>query len=703
MHDGALAGLPLLLVQMLLILVVGRVATRASRRLGQPGVIAEIAAGIVLGPSLLGALFPHLAALVFPASGMPALALVGQVGLVLFMFLIGLEFDTSLLRGRGATPLVISQAGIGFTWLLSAGLSLWLYPRHAPEGVPLHSFALFMAVAMSITAFPVLARILAERRLTRTPVGALALATASVDDVTAWCVLAVVVSVVRAEGLANAAVTTVLALGFIALMMLVVRPFLQRVSRLAGHGVNANVVAACLMLVFGSALITELIGIHALFGAFLAGAVMPRRGGLSDAIAHKMEDLVTVGLLPLFFATSGLRTQLGLLEGPAEWGTAALIIAVASLGKFGGATLATRLTGADWRSAATVGVLLNTRGLMELIVLNIGLDLGVLSPRLFAMMVVMALFTTVLTTPVLARLAPREEAPSVVPDETQPRVIHGWRVLMCASDPAIAPAMTTVAAGLVRAREPEERPEGTAPVPDGALVALQLVDPDRPSVYLRGGAAPVPTEAAPSADDPTPDALQALMRAASQRGCPARPLTFPSDDPATAIAQTAGAIGADLVLLGVHRPLFSRSALGGVVADVLDQTDAAVGLLVDHGLTRLRRVLVTLDAQRADGGACEVGLRLAASGVAAVEFLEIGRPGVEGAPHPGLPPGASLRRVDHDDPPAALIAASRGYDLVVLEVGEVWDLSAKPDVFHRERLVDAVPASLLAVRGRRDA
>jgi Kef-type K+ transport system membrane component KefB/nucleotide-binding universal stress UspA family protein len=701
MHDGALTGLPLLLVQMWLILAVGRLATRASRRLGQPGVIAEIAAGILLGPSLLGALFPDLFAAVFPASGMPALALVGQVGLVLFMFLIGLEFDTSLLRGRGATPLLISQAGIGSTWLLSVPLSFWLYPRHAPEGVPLHSFALFMAVAMSITAFPVLARILAERRLTRTTVGALALATASVDDVTAWCVLAVVVSIVRAEGVASAAVTTLLALGFIAFMMLAVRPMLQRVSRLAGHGVNANVVAACLMLVFGSALITELIGIHALFGAFLAGAVMPRRGGLSDAIAHKMEDLVTVGLLPLFFATSGLRTQLGLLEGPAEWGTAALIIAVASVGKFGGATLATRLTGLDWRSSATVGVLLNTRGLMELIVLNIGLDLGVLSPRLFAMMVVMALFTTVLTTPVLARLAPREEPHDPVPDETQPRVLHGWRVLMCASDPAIAPAMTTVASTLVRAHDGSDTPDAAVPAAPGALVALQLVDPDRPSVYFRAGAEPSPSPT--PADDAAPDALHALLRAAEQRRCPARPLSFPSDDPAADIAQTAGAIGADLVLLGVHRPLFSRSALGGVVADVLDRTDTAVGLLVDHGLTGLQRVLVTLDAGHPDDGACEVGLRLAAAGVATVDFLEIGRPGAARTPHPALPAHILVRHVDHDDPPAALIAASQGYDLVVLQVGEVWDLSAKPDVFHRERLVDAVPASLLAVRGRRES
>jgi Kef-type K+ transport system membrane component KefB len=270
----------------------------------------------------------------------------------------------------------------------------------------MRSFALFMGIAMSITAFPVLARILSERQLMRSRVGAMTIACAAVDDITAWCLLAFVVALVHASGLGSAVATAIWSLVYILGMLLVVRPLLIRIARVVGdrRALTQGIVAATFLLLLLSALMTEHIGIHALFGAFLLGAILPREGGLSQAIAERVEDFVVVLLLPLFFAFSGLRTQIGLLGSAEDWWICGLIVLVACVGKFGGSTLAARWTGMRWREASALGVLMNTRGLMELIVLNIGLDLGVISPTVFTMMVLMALVTTVMTSPLVAFL-----------------------------------------------------------------------------------------------------------------------------------------------------------------------------------------------------------------------------------------------------------------------------------------------------------
>ena len=389
--------------QIIAIVLVSRLLGLVSRRIAQPMVIAEITAGILLGPSLLGWLLPEAAGVLFAPESLGALQLLSQVGLVLFMFLIGLELDPKLLAGRARTSVAISHTSIVVPFALGAGLAFWLYPRLSDPSVSFTAFTLFLGAAMSVTAFPVLARILSERRLLRTRVGAVTLACAAVDDVTAWCILAFVVAIARSTGLAAAGVTTVLSLVYIAAMFLLVRPLLSRLATRVSEseGLSNNAVAVVMLLLFASAWTTELIGIHALFGAFLLGAVLPKDGGFAHALAQKLEDLVLVVLLPLFFAYSGVRTQLGLLDTASDWWICGLIVLVASLGKFGGGAAAARLTGLSWRESGVLGILMNTRGLMELIVLNIGLDIGVISPTLFAMMVVMALVTTFLTSPVL--------------------------------------------------------------------------------------------------------------------------------------------------------------------------------------------------------------------------------------------------------------------------------------------------------------
>jgi Kef-type K+ transport system membrane component KefB len=384
------------------VVVVGRLLGRAFAAIGQPPVIGEVLGGILLGPSLLGRVAPDVAAYILPGAVAPVLSVVAQLGVILYMFLVGLDLNLDPLRSRARAVLAISHASLLAPFALGSLLAVYLYPRISTNDVPFTSFALFMGVAMSITAFPVLARILTDRGMSRSDLGVIALACAAAADVTAWCLLAFVVGVVQSQ-VGSAAIVAVFTLGFVAVMFLVIRPTVARLVRRHDGGASPpqGTVAIVLIGMLLSALATERIGVHAVFGAFLFGAIVPRESGLPRVLTGRLEDLVTILLLPAFFAFTGMRTEIGLVSGAAEWGMCLLIIVVATAGKFGGTLVAARLTGMNWRSAAGLGILMNTRGLMELIVLNIGLDLGVISPTIFTMMVIMALVTTIATTPLL--------------------------------------------------------------------------------------------------------------------------------------------------------------------------------------------------------------------------------------------------------------------------------------------------------------
>ncbi|HYQ14770.1 MAG TPA: cation:proton antiporter, partial [Polyangiaceae bacterium] len=391
-----LNSLTLLLAQIAAILLVSRGLGLVMRWLGQPLVIAEMLAGIALGPSLFGLLAPNAFAALFPPASFGTLKTLSQLGLILFMFLVGLELDPKLLSNRRKASVLISHASIALPFALGLGAAYWLHDGYAPPGVPFLPFALFCGTAMSVTAFPVLARILSERGLSQSRVGAIAIACAAVDDVTAWCLLAFVVAMTKAHALSDAAWTIGLSLAFILFMVLVARPLLarlgQRVIEKRGS-LTPGIVAAVLLLLLLASALTEVIGIHALFGAFVFGAVLPKDTGLAKALEAKLESVAVLLLLPLFFAFSGLRTRIGLVNGVEQWLVVLAIVGLATLGKFGGSTLAARITGLRWREANAIGVLMNTRGLMELVVLNVGMDLGVISPTLFAMLVLMALIT----------------------------------------------------------------------------------------------------------------------------------------------------------------------------------------------------------------------------------------------------------------------------------------------------------------------
>ncbi len=424
-------NLPILIVQIAVILVVARVVGFLFKKIQQPQVMGEMVAGILLGPSLLGWAAPDVFNALFPQYSLGFLNSISQIGLLLFMFLVGLELDPKILRGRGHTALVTSHVSIIAPFLLGTTLALYLYPRLSDSSVSFTGFALFLGAAMSITAFPVLARILAERKLLRTPLGAVAIACAAVDDVTGWCVMAGVVLVVRAG---NAAIPFWLTLSgtalFVLAMFLLLRPSLRKLEVMYQERgvISQNMLALILLLVLVSAWVTETLGIHALFGAFLVGAIMPKQPEFVHALDQKLHDLAVVLLLPIFFAFTGLRTSIGLVDGVEMWFYCFLIILVAIAGKFGGSSISARITGMPWREAGALGILMNTRGLMELVILNIGLDIGVISPALFAMMVLMALITTFMTSPILEwlyfrRIYPPKEA-IVEVGEVFPEVGH---------------------------------------------------------------------------------------------------------------------------------------------------------------------------------------------------------------------------------------------------------------------------------------
>jgi Kef-type K+ transport system membrane component KefB len=398
----------LLLAQIAGILVVARLVGRIIGLFGQPQVVGEMLAGILLGPSLLGWVAPDVWLALFPPASLGFLSALSQIGLVFFMFLVGLELDPRQLRGRGHTALLTSHASIIAPFLLGALLALLLYPRLSDDSVEFTAFALFMGAAMSVTAFPVLARMLAERGLLKTRLGAVAIACAAVDDVSAWCLLAVVAVVARAG---EAAVPLPMMFGgvvlYAAVMLTAVRWGLVRLQRVVERRgeLSQDAVAFVVFFILASALVTERLGIHAVFGAFLAGAVMPRDEKITGALLERFHDLMVILFLPLFFAFTGLRTSVQLISGDL-WAWCAVVILVAVAGKMGGSAIAARASGLSWREGWALGTLMNTRGLMELVILNVGLDLGVISPALFAMMVLMALATTLMTTPLLERIYP---------------------------------------------------------------------------------------------------------------------------------------------------------------------------------------------------------------------------------------------------------------------------------------------------------
>ncbi len=533
--------LAILLAQIVTIIFAARVFGWFSKKIGQPAVIGEIAAGIILGPSLLGFYFPDFFATLFPQQSLGNLQFLSQIGLILFMFVVGMELDLTVLKNRAQDALVISHASIVFPFALGMGLAYFIYDSFAPEGVQFLSFGLFLGIAMSITAFPVLARIVQERGLNKTKLGTIVITCAAIDDITAWCLLAAVIAIVKAGSVLSSLYVIGLASIYVLVMIRFVRPFLKRVGNLHSSKENLSkpIVAIFFLTLIISSYATEVIGIHALFGAFMAGAIMPDNVNFRNIFIEKVEDVSLVLLLPLFFVFTGLRTEIGLLNDPYLWKITGLIILVAVVGKFIGSALTARFVGQNWKDSLSIGALMNTRGLMELIVLNIGYDLGVLTPEIFAMAVIMALVTTFMTGPALNFIdwVFRSKTNEFPKDNKQASI---YRVLVSFANPDRAKSLLRLANGLVK------KLNSNASVTAMHLTLSNELNAFNIEEYEKESFAPVIEES-----QKLNQKITTLFKA--------------SNDINSDIAEVANKGDYDLLLIGVGQSIFEGSLLGKIL------------------------------------------------------------------------------------------------------------------------------------------
>ena len=608
------------LLAMLVVILAARLLGTLFQKIHQPPVIGEIVAGIMLGPSLLGRLAPGASAYLLPKAVAPYLGVLSQIGVILYMFLVGIELDASLLRKRGHATVAISHASIIAPFLLGSGFALYLYPRMSASDVPFVCFALFIGVSMSVTAFPVLARILTDRKVHKTRMGVIALACAAVDDVTAWCLLALVVSVVQARA-AGALVTFGLTLAFIAVMIFVVRPAMVKLSRIYGQRgrLTPGIAAAVFIAMLLSALATEFIGIHAIFGAFALGAVIPHDSELAVDLTEKLEQIVIVLLLPAFFAFTGMRTQIGLVSGADSWKLVAVIIGIASLGKFGGSFVASKLTGLGWRDSAALGILMNTRGLMELIVLNIGLELRVISPQLFAMLVIMAVVTTFITTPVLHLLTRKHKMGSAsdTSQNVKPLAEQRKGVLVTLSHTEDIEPLVNLALAATSSEEPPPRAI--------TLVASRIEG-------VRAGIGGLAAKTAPRSEV----LARALEHARSVGGSMVGNAMW-SEDAGADVLWAADDAHASWILLGFHRPVFGRDAKGGMVKAVLDKSGGRaphIGIVIHQHNRKLDRIFAVVDDSRDGRAALDLAVRLGRRKEANLQIIVVPKEGTE--PEPSL-------------------------------------------------------------------
>ena len=446
--------LAILLVQIVTIIFAARLLGWICKKIGQPTVIGEILAGIILGPSFLGMHFPELFTSIFPAHSLSNLQSLSQIGLILFLFVVGMELDLKLLGTQAREAVVISNISIIVPFTMGIGLAYLLYSSFAPAGIPFLSFALFLGISMSITAFPVLARIVQEKGLHKSKLGTIAITCAAVDDISAWLILATVIAIVKAGSFLSAIPTILMALLYVFIMLKLIRPFLKKVgdSHASRENLNKSVVAFFFLILLSSSCITEIIGIHALFGAFIAGVIMPDNQKFKQIFIEKVEDIALVLLLPLFFVFTGLRTQIGLLNDPHLWKVTGLVIGVAVAGKFAGGALSAKFVGQSWKDSLLIGALMNTRGLVELVALNIGYDLNILTPEVFTMLVIMALVTTFMTAPamyLIEKTFRKKETPTL----KEISDLRKYKILISFANPEMGRSLLRIAYFLINSKK----------------------------------------------------------------------------------------------------------------------------------------------------------------------------------------------------------------------------------------------------------
>ncbi|MEH2185744.1 MAG: cation:proton antiporter [Nostoc sp.] len=700
----------LVLVEVLIVIGLSRLVGLAFRSIKQPLVIGEIVAGIMLGPSLFGLVAPHVAVTLFPPETIPFLNVLSQVGLIFFMFLIGLELNPKYLSGQLEVAVLTSHVSILVPFSLGTLLAVLLYPLVSNASVSFTAFALFLGAAMSITAFPVLARIITENNLQGTRLGTLALTCAAVDDVTAWCLLAVAIAVARTGDFAGAIPTIIASIFYIGLMLTAGRWFLKRLAKhyLRAGRLSQLLLAGIYMSVVASALITELIGIHLIFGAFLLGAAMPKNEDLVRELAVKTEDFVLIFLLPIFFAYSGLKTQIGLLNRPELWLLCALVLGVAIAGKYVGTYVAARVSGISKREASALGWLMNTRGLTELIVLNIGLELGVISPLIFTMLVIMALVTTFMTSPLLEWtypkklirldvMEPESEAETDDIDATAGNVtsVRPYRILVPVANPSTQKGLVQLAVSIaLNYRHP------------AVVNPLSLIEFEEDYAFE---STPVEADRLIAQRRQQLEDLINTLEPVETRSY-VHPIVRISSNVARETAQIAALDQVDLILVGWHRPAFSSNRLGGRVGQILTTAPVDVAVFVDRGSDRLESLLVPYSANIHDDLALILALRLLINhDTCMLHILHV-------LPNPlkdelsyeldmmieQLPSSVrdriEIKIVQAPEPIQAVVEASKNVDLTIAGTSRTWGIERQTLGRYTDQLAIQCRSSLLITR-----
>jgi Kef-type K+ transport system membrane component KefB len=688
----------------IVVMIFARLCGSLMPRIGQARVMGEVLAGILLGPTAFGAIDPGLQASIFASDIVPYIGVAANLGLVFYMFLIGLEVDLGQLRGRVRMTLAVSNTALLLPLIMGLLVALPLYTVLAPNTRFL-AFALFVGISMSVTAFPVLARIVAERRMIKRPLGALALSAAAVDDVSAWFLIALATAIAGAGSGLIVLRTIGLAALFCLGMGVLVRPLLARaavayeeVGRLPGAWITA-VFAGVLI----SAFLTDKIGIAVIFGAFVMGLSMPRHAGLSDDVTRRVEDFVITLLLPLFFAYTGLRTNVGLL------GSSQLILitlglcGIAIVGKYGGTLIAARVIGLPWRESGVLGALMNTRGLTELIVLNLALSMGVISSALFTALVLMALLTTLMASPIMRLLDPHNslgEAPEAElalakaqQPPVEPSLAPAHSILVAPQTAAATEQLLALADPLARSQPPRE------------LILARLVRPPRGS-GIRGG---LRTEA--RALQEASEQVQLARERLTQAGVAARAVAFSSADPGRDLARLCRDGTIDLVMMDGRRPLLGQGVPREEVGTVLRDAPCDVAVLVaPEGATIAPgpdcSVMVPFGGADYDWAALELATWIAAATKAPLRLL-----GASGASEGGKDAGALLANASLvvqqfagvvAEPVLApagrkgIVSAASEAGLLIVGLSDRWRKEGLGDV--RQAIARAAPVPIVFVR-----
>ncbi|HEX2394881.1 MAG TPA: cation:proton antiporter [Bacteroidales bacterium] len=553
-----------LILQLVVIMVFARIMGYVFQLISQPIVVGEIIAGLILGPSVLGALFPGTFNYLFSLESVDVLHQFSQLGLIFFMFIIGMELDLQSFRKSANKAFLISAASIIIPFISGILLAFYLYPEFKSGNVDFMSFSLFMGTTMCITAFPVLARIVQERKLTKQPVGIMAITVAAIGDVVAWCILAVVIALVKAGGISHSLITIALSAAYVLFMFYVIKPIMHRVGQVysSREAMVKPIVALVFLLILVSSLVTEAIGIHALFGAFMAGVIIPENLNFKRVFTEKIEDISLVILLPLFFVSIGLRTEVGLINNSHLWMICLIITIVAIIGKFGGTLLASRYVGLTWNHSLTLGVLMNTKGLMELIILNIGYELGILGPEIFTMLILMAITTTILTGPglsIVKRLKTRKVIQEIREDE--------YKIMLSFANPNTGVSLLRLTWHLAANRTNDTKIKALHISPRSDL------SPDDARIFERESFAPVKSFA-------------------RSHNLALSPIYLNSNDVYREIMRTSREEKPDFLILGSARTIFSRDILGGILKRIINEAPCDVLVFNERNFKDIRSVLL---------------------------------------------------------------------------------------------------------------